>query len=491
MKGLFGELKRRNVFKVCITYLALAWILIQVTEIAVPALNLPTSINSIVFYLSLVGFPFALFFSWIFELTLDNGKDSNVVNDEIDSDNVPINIKVSPTIKFNKPSIAVLPFSNLSDNKEEEYFADGMTEDIITELARFPSLAVIARKSSFIYKEQSVDAQQVSQDLGVQYVVTGSVRRSKSKIRIAVQLIDSNTNENVWAERYDRALEDFFDLQDEITRTIVSVLPGRIEANREEQTSRTMTADMAAYDCLVRGKIHHHNVTQTDNAEAIKYLDKAIKLEPDYAQAHAWRACVLGQAWSKGYPTGTDDPMKEAGISLEKAYALDKTDPECHRLLSAVSLIRKDYEKAKEHQEQGLALSPNYDLIVVQQGELLTWTGHGEEGAKWVEKAMHLNPYHPPRFWSHLGRARFVAGQHQQALDAFKKNTLPDVATYALMAASNAYLNDSECAKNFTEKVLEIQPQFSVAEHVNNLPYQHDSDAEHHREGLIKAGLPL
>ncbi len=493
MKNLVIELHRRHVFKVGGAYLALAWITIQVTAAAIPALNLPESLNSIVFYLASIGFPFALICAWVFDLT-PNGlirTDALPSPQEQELDQIPAisNKEQRTTTVFNRPSIAVLPFTNLSSDTEE-YFADGITEDIITELGRFPSLAVIARNSTFAFKELNIDVEGVGRNLGVQYVVVGSVRRSGKKLRISVQLTDSFTCQNIWAERYDRDLEDIFELQDEITQAIVAVLPGRIEADRAERTNRLPLSDMAAYDFLIKGKIYHHNQSASDNAEAIKNLDKAIELEPDYSHAHAWRACVLGQAWSQGYATEFENPLDEAVVSLDKAYALDKTDPECHRLLSAVNMVRKNFEKAEEHQKIGLTLSPNYDLLVVQQGELLTWMGHGAEGAKWVEKAMSLNPFHPPRFWSHLGRAHFVNRDYESAREAFRKNTLTDPATSALMAACAAYLGDSACMARYAAETLQLVPGFSSNEHVKGLLYQHENDADHHREGLIKAGLP-
>ncbi len=388
------------------------------------------------------------------------------------------------------PSVAVLPFENMSSDQEQEYFADGITEDIITELSRFSSHTVIARNSTFTYKGQAVKAQDVGRDLGAQYVVQGSVRRAGDKLRVTVQLSDSQTGTQVWAERYDRDMKDIFELQDEITQAIVAVLPGRVEADRAERAARTLPADMAAYDYLIRGKIHHHNFTAEDNAEALRNLEKEIELEPNYADAHAWKACTLGQAWVRGYDTGLDDPMPVAMAEIDKAYALDDTGPECHRLQAAIALIRNDHQKAQEHQERGLALSPNHDLIVLQKGELLTWKGQGNEGAEWIEKAMRLNPFHPPRHWTHLGRARFVERRYEDALEALNKNTAPDANTFALMTACASYLGEDAQAKTYAAKVLEVEPTFTVTDYANGLHYLKPEDLEHHRAPLLKAGLP-
>ena len=195
-----------------------------------------------------------------------------------------------------KPSIAVLPFANMSGDPEQEFFADGLTEDIITALSRFRDLFVISRNSAFVHKGQAVKVQEVAAEFGVQYVVEGSVRKAGGRVRITVQLIDAETDRHVWAERYDRELEDIFAIQDEVTAAIVATLPGRVEAATHDRVTRKPTENMAAYECLLAGKVLHHRSTREDNAEAQRVLERAIALDPKYAHAHAWRACVLGQA---------------------------------------------------------------------------------------------------------------------------------------------------------------------------------------------------
>ena len=210
-----------------------------------------------------------------------------------------------------KPSIVVLPFVNMSGDADQEFFADGLTEDILTELSRFRDLFIISRNSSFKYKGKAVNVQQVAKELGVQYVVEGSVRKVGNRVRVTVQLIDAETDRHVWAERYDRQLDDIFAIQDEVTSAIVSTLPGRVEAATRDRAVHKPTANMAAYECVLAGKTLHHRSNRADNAEAMRLLERAIELDPKYAHAHAWRACVLGQAWVYGWRTDREATWNE------------------------------------------------------------------------------------------------------------------------------------------------------------------------------------
>ena len=274
-----------------------------------------------------------------------------------------------------KPSIVVLPFANMSGDPEQEFFADGLTEDIITELSRFRELLVISRNSAFVHKGRPIRVQAVAREFGVQYLVEGSVRKAGNRVRVTVQLIDALADRHVWAERYDRELEDIFAIQDEITGAIVTTLPGRVEAASHERANRKPTANMVAYECVLAAKVLHHRSTPADNAEAQRLLDRALELDPNYAHAHAWRACVLGQTWTNGWCEDRDAIWERVVAELGIALALDDHDSDVHRILAAVALAHDDHDQAAYHQERGLALNPNYDLILVQQGELLTWLG--------------------------------------------------------------------------------------------------------------------
>jgi adenylate cyclase len=389
-----------------------------------------------------------------------------------------------------RPAIIVLPFVNMSGVAEQEFFVDGLTEDILTELSRFHELFVISRNTSFKFKGAAVDVKKVARELGVQYVLEGSVRRAGDRVRITVQLIDAEADRHVWAERYDRQLEDIFAIQDEMTRAIVAVLPGRVEASMRDRASRKPTGSMAAYECVVSGKVLHHRSTPTDNAEAQRLITRATELDPNYAHAHAWRACILGQTWVNGWSDDMDATQREVERELAVALALDDNDSDVHRILAAVYVIRDDFDKASYHQKRALHLNPNDDLIVVQQGELLTWLGEPDEGVEWILQAMRLNPFHPDRFWSHLARAHFVARRPAQALECMRHVGTPNMLQRAFVAACHAHLGDTPAALEQVREVLSRQPEFRIDEHVvPTLHYRHDPDLAHHREGLLKAGF--
>lgn len=390
-----------------------------------------------------------------------------------------------------KPSIIVLPFVNMSGAAEQEFFADGLTEDILTDLSRFRELFVISRNTSFKYKGQAVDVKKVARELGVRYVVEGSVRKAGNRVRITVQLIDAESDRHVWAERYDRDLEDIFAIQDEVTSAIVATLPGRLEADARSRAERKLPANMAAYECVLEAKVLHHRSNRDDNLRALGLVQRAIELDPGYGHAHAWRACILGQQWGYGWcedRTATQIVIERA---VEVALGLDQNDSDVHRILAAICVIRDNLDKASFHQQRALALNPNDDLIVVQQGEVLTWLGQPEDGIEWIHKAMKLNPYHPERFWFHLARAQFASKQYAEAIESLRHLSAPDALHHALFAACHAQLGKPADAAVHVAEVLKRAPGFTIREHcLPVLHYKRESDLAHHRESLRKAGLP-
>jgi adenylate cyclase len=245
-----------------------------------------------------------------------------------------------------KPSIAVLPFDNMSDAGEDVYFADGIAEDIITELSRYPDLFVVARNSSFTYRGKAARVVDVARELGVRYVLEGSVRRAGNRVRISAQLIDAASDKHLWAQRYDRNLEDLFSVQDEVTQSIVAVLPERVQAAAFEQVSRKTSNSLDAYDHLLHGKYCHHLETSDANREAESHFDRSIELDPRFASAYAWKACTLGQAWSSEFRPRTPELFQQMIQMVERATSIDENDTECHRIMCRIALYRRNSPRA-------------------------------------------------------------------------------------------------------------------------------------------------
>ena len=388
-----------------------------------------------------------------------------------------------------KPSIAVLPFANMSGDPEQEFFVDGLTEDILTELARRHELFVISRNSTFVYKGQNVNIPEVAKTLGAQYLVEGSVRRAGNRLRITVQLIDTANDSHIWAEKYDRTLDDIFEIQDEITTAIVATLPGRVEAAQHDQIARKKPSSMAAYELVLAAKVLHHRSNRTDNDEAKKLIDRAVQLDPDYAHGRAWRSCIMGQAWGYGWVEDPEAAVEEIQAEINRALALDENDADVHRLMAAISILKNDLAKARYHQERALSLNPNYDLVVVQMGELLTWLGRPEEGAEWIQKAMKLNPHHPARFWSHLGKAHFAAEKYSEAIEAFMKLATMDAAQHAFVAAAYGQMGDRTAAGAHVGRIRNLDPAFDLEIFLATMHYAEAADLQRLREGLEKAGI--
>jgi adenylate cyclase len=385
------------------------------------------------------------------------------------------------------PSVVLLPLENLS-GEEDRYFVDGIAEDIITALSRFGSLLVIARDSSFHYRDRDMTVQQIGRELGARFIVRGSVRRAGPCIRLNVQLVDASTGKNLWAQRFDRELEDVFLVQDEVTATVVSTLAGRVEASRLAQARRVQPERLDAYDYVLRGKDHHHRYTEEDCGKAIEMFERAIERDPDYAIAHAWLACGLGQARAFR-PDENEALITRAQEAAERARQLDENDAECYRVLAHVWLLRKDLARAQSHMERSLFLNPNDDRAVCAMGQILSFRGRHDEGAEWVSRAMRLNPYHPEFLWLHLGRALFHSGRHEEALSALSKVTRPRVSELVYRVAAGAGLGNSETSGEQVDALRRAQPEFNANLYVDKLPYEHEQDRNFLLDALRAAGF--
>lgn len=371
------------------------------------------------------------------------------------------------------PTVAVLPFDNLSGEKDA-YFVDGMAEDLITALSCFHSLVVIARGSSFAYRDREITEQAIASELGAQYLVRGSIQRADSRVRINVQLLDAAAGTNVWGHRYDREMEDVFVLQDEITSTLVSTLAGRVEAARLAHARKAPPERLDAYDFLLRGKDHHHRYTAEDCQLCMEMFKRAIERDPSYALAHAWLACGLGQA--KAFKLDDANTLNDLSQeAAETGLGLDENDSECHRILAQINLDHGNIKRALRHQERSLFLNPNDDRTVCAMGEILAFAGRAEEAEQWVKKSMRLNPYHPPRYWTHLARAFFHQRRYEEALDALEHVGKARLDDLAYRVAASAALEDTDAVVLNVAQLLDEFPDFAPTRFVKSQPYEQEA----------------
>jgi adenylate cyclase len=395
----------------------------------------------------------------------------------------------TPTLA-EKPSVAILALNNMSGDPEQEYFADGLTEDVITGLSRFRSINVIARNSTFAYKGQSVNIQKIGAELGADYVVEGSVRRAGNRVRITIQLIDARTDKHIWAQKYDRTLDDIFAVQDEVTQSILTNLPEYVEAADLEKGKRKPKAQMAAYDYYLKGREHHHRFSRTDCQEAIRCLEKAVELDPEFAPAWAWLGCSIGQAYVRSY---LPEPMKlwrQCVQATRRGLEIDADDSECHRLMSEIYLLQNQFDQAEYHNERGLSLNPNCPRLVVQRGYLLAYVGRAAEGVEWVEKVLQLDPVHPEAYSANLGITLYLSGRYEDAIGAFQRVPALQSSHRAYLLSCLRQLGQESEATGQRDALIEAEPDFSIAQFERSLHFKSDADKARIVSDLESAGLP-
>ena len=393
----------------------------------------------------------------------------------------------TPPREGEPPMVAALPFDNHSP-QEDAYFADGITEDITTALSCFHSLQVIARGSAFVYRGHEVPEREIAAALGAQFLVRGSVRRVANRVRVNVQLLDGTRGLTLWGHRYDRELEDVFQVQDEIMATIVSTLAGRVEATQLARTRAAPIERLEAYDYLLRGKDYHHRFTAEDCATCIDMFDRAIEKDPGYAVAHAWLACGLGQAmvW------GLDEHSKlvdRSQAAAERGLELNENDSECHRVLAQVFLTRGDLARSLHHQERALFLNPNDDRSVCSMGEILTFAGRPKDAEEWVRQSLRLNPYHPQRYWTHLARALLHLERFDEAIKIFDKIGRPRIDDLAYSVVASIRIGDLSNIERTTNALLIAFPDFDAGIFVDGLPYERAQDRDLLLSALEAANL--
>jgi len=399
----------------------------------------------------------------------------------------------APTLTVpEKPSIAVLPFTNMSGDLEQEYFSDGITEDLITDLSKISGLLVISRNSVFLYKGKAVKPEQVSRDLGVRYMLEGSVRKAGNRVRITAQLIEATTGYHLWADRYDRDLQDIFALQDEVTQKIVSVLEVKLTGGERERLGRPPTHDLKAYDCFLRGEVSLWHFTKESYAQARQMFERALELDPQYATAYAalgWTYLVeWALQWSQDSQT-----LERAFALAQQAIALDEAMSQAHVISGVVYLWQKQHAQAIAEGERAIALAPNSAEGYAWLANILNFAGQPEEARGLAENAMRLNPrYAGPWHLFEIGHASYLLGRYEEASIALKRALTRDPEFWP--GHFHLAVNYSECgqeaaAEAEAAEVLRLSPKFSLEAMRQALPYKDQDVLERAIAALRKVGL--
>ncbi len=392
-----------------------------------------------------------------------------------------------------KPSIAVLPFANLSGDPEQEYFADGLTDDLITDLSKISGLFVIARNSVFAYKGRPVKVQRVAEELGVRYVLEGSVRRAGNRVRINAQLIDATTGRHVWAERFDRELKDIFAVQDEVIGKIVSMLEVELtERDREARAAARGTDDLEAYDQFLRGMELRSRFTWKDTLAARDMFLKAVELDPRFARAYVALGNLSFEAWRIwGEPRETN--LEKAIEYARRAAAIDDRQAEVHVLLALSYHFLGRSEQAETEAQKALALGIGDADALASLGDYLRLTGRPREAIELFRQSMRLNPYFPAWQLAWLGHAYFMTGQYDRAIETLKRGIRRDatyIAFHLFLAASYAASGREAEAKAAAKEVLKLNPNFTLSAYAGFIGHRDKADLDRDLLWMRAAGLP-
>jgi adenylate cyclase len=402
---------------------------------------------------------------------------------------------VPPSTVFDlpsKPSIAVLPFNNLSSDPEQEYFSDGLTEEIITVLSNVPKLFVIARNSTFTFKGKPITVKQVSEELGIRYVLEGSVRKGGNKIRITAQLIDAITGYHLWAEQYDRELKDIFAVQDDITKNIISALQVQLTVGEQARAAAKGTKNLDAYLKYLQARNYIRELNPESNALAKQLAEEAIALDPDYA----WAYYTLGRAhmvdvWLTSNKSPKDSIAKSRELA-KKAIALDNSLAEPYALLASLNIMTGEHDKAVVQAEKAVALNPNSADLHYRLGKVLIFVGRAEDSIPEYKKAIRLDPIPPNYFLYSLGYAYAKTDQYNKAINWCEKavHQQPnDIFAHIMMASVYSFSGRDEEAQAEADEVLRINPKFSLEKYAKVINYKNKDDKNRVIEALRKTGL--
>ncbi len=392
-----------------------------------------------------------------------------------------------------KPSIAVLPFDNMSADPEQDYFSDGITEEIITALSKIQKLFVIARNSTFTYKGKPVKVQQVSEELGVRYIVEGSVRKAEDQVRITAQLVDALTGHHLWAERYDRNIKDIFAVQDEITKKIITELQVKLTEGEQARFYAKGTNNLEAYLKVMEANRLSYHLTKDGILKAQQLAKEAIALDPNYAFAYKILGSTHGQAMFRGMSKNPRESFKRAIGSFRKAIELDDSLAIAHAALGLWSTFARQYDTAMAEGKRALELEPNSADVIFYYAYILSLTGRPEEAIPFFEEALRLNPKPPRSYLNGFGVTLRDSGQYEEAIVQAKRvieQEPNDITAYCVLTSSYSLAGRDEEARATAKELLRIDPKMSVAQFQKSSPHKDRAAVKRFSDALRKAGLP-
>ena len=391
-------------------------------------------------------------------------------------------------------SIAVLPFRNMSGDPEQEYFSDGISEDIITDLSKIAGLTVIARNSSFAYKARAVDVRTIGRELGVQSVLEGSIRRTGQRVRITAQLIDAASGSHLWAERFDRDLTDIFAVQDDVTRRIVDSLKVTLSPAEKDRLAGVESASVAAYDYVLRGRevLLGKEKTRATFEQAVKFYKKALELDPAYSLAHAGLGFAYMFDYQNWWSADPDASLPLAKRCAQQALENDPNEPRAHCIAGLAALFERDLDQAEAKIRLALSLNPNFAMAHHMLGSIHNFSGRPLEAIPEIEQAMRLDPADTSQFLHFLGMAYLLAGKYETATALLRQRIAVVPSTdfsRTLLASALGHLGEIEAAHRTWAELQKINPNYAFADHLGRLPFKRKEDAERISQGLRQAGL--
>jgi len=521
IRQCFAELRRRRVLRDVGLYVIAAWLTMQVADVVSGPLQISDSTIRLVLYFLVGLFPVALVFAWFYDITPQGIVHVDTVHEPgepvrlntvdyvvLSAAGVVIGIALIwlfgnavekgetrpapvvdvPTLEIpDKPSIAVLPFENLSEDSSRDYLCDALTIDLITDLSKFKNLFVIGSHSVFSFKGKAMVVQELSRQLGVRYLLSGSVQKGSDRIRVNVQLVDATTGQNLWTDRYDRQLRDLFSVQNDLIDSIVASLTLNINVEERDRAMHKEAASLEARDYYLRGVAAQP--CRSSN-ECRDNFEKAYELDPNHSRTLGWLSYVLHKGWKAGWEGYTDDDLDRAFELAQRAVKLDPNDYQSHWSLAVIYLGKRDHQKGMESYARALHLNDNDPDLLVEMAEQLVYSGQYEEAIAQIRRGMRLNPLYPDWYRDDLGWAFYMIHEYEQSIEVLSKMSEVPAEARLLMAANYAQLGKPRLASIKLSEFLTIRPKWTISKEREAEFFQDHQGEEHWLDGLRKAGLP-